>query len=153
MQSKSQKLILVFLIAILFSCNQSEPKKTEATVTSNTLEGSWKLIYGEVREKDSTEIKNLDSTEFIKIINKTHFAFFNQNKNDGENFYGGAGTYILNGNEYVEKLDFINAPSYRGHSFPFIIEIKGDTLIQSGIEEIEVENIKREIVEKYIRIK
>ena len=153
MQSNSQKLIWVFILGLLLSCKQSDPKKIETTVTSNTLEGSWKLIYGEVREKDSTEIKNLDSTDFIKIINRTHFAFFNQNKNDGENFYGGACTYSLNGNEYVEKLDFINSPTYRGHSFPFIIEIKGDTLIQSGIEEIEVENIKREIVEKYIRIK
>ena len=64
----------------------------------------------------------------------------------------GGGTYTFNGSDYSETLNFINAPDYRGHVFPFKVEIKGDTLIQQGHEKIEAAGLDRYILEKYIRI-
>ena len=40
----------------------------------------------------------------------------------------------------------------KNHQFPFLIELKGDTLIQSGIEKVEAAGISRKIIEKYLKI-
>ena len=137
----------------MFSCNNSSINSNLESTNSNQLIGTWKLVYAEIREQDSVTIKDTSTSEFIKIINKSHFAFFNQNLENSDDFYGGAGTYILDGNSYVETLNFIENNSFRGHTFSFNIEFKGDTLIQSGLEKIKDANINRYIVEKYIKIK
>jgi hypothetical protein len=147
-----KQITLLAVIAFLISCN---PKKevVQIVAADKKIEGTWKLFYGEVKENDSVQVKDISNTDFIKIINKTHFAFFNQPKGTSEGFYGGGGTYSLEGSAYVEKLNYISVDNIRGHEFPFTIEIKGDTLIQYGLEEIKEANIKRDIIEKYIRIK
>ena len=129
-----------------------EPSPGSATA-EQSIQGAWKMVYAEIRQKDSVEVKDLTSTDFIKIINTTHFAFFNQDRGTSENFMSGAGTYSFDGSEYIETLDFISVPELRGHEFPFQVEIKGDSLIQQGHEKVEAANIDRYILEKYIRIK
>ncbi len=146
-------MILSLLTIMSGSCNKektnSSPNDTESV---NELVGTWKMIYGEIRENDSLQVKDLSETDFVKIINKGHFAFFNQDHSDSEGFYGGGGTYRLEGDQYTETLSYTRVAAIRGHSFPFTIEIKGDTLIQYGLEEVKEANIKRNILEKYIRI-
>ena len=119
----------------------------------NKIIGTWKMVYADIKENDSLQIKDLTKSKFIKIINETHFAFFNQNFTDATLFYGGGGTYKLENDSYIEKLQFTSVNEVRDHEFPFTIEIKNDTLIQYGLEEVKEANIKRYIVEKYIRIK
>lgn len=144
---------LIIILITYLSCNSSVKKPIEnVNVPENQIEGSWKLVYGEIRENDSVAIKDLSDTDFIKIINKSHFAFFNQKTKTGEGFYGGAGTYSLNGEDYVETLEFIGAENIRNHEFLFKVIIKEDSLIQTGLEEVEEAGIKRFIVEKYIRL-
>ena len=144
--------ILVVVIITFFFIGCSEVDKKSSEKVENEIKGTWKLVYGEIKEGDSVQIKELSNTEFIKIINDSHFAFFNQRKDSEEDYYGGAGTYKLVGSNYTEKLEFIGAKTIRGHEFSFQIEFKGDTLIQHGLEEVEAANIKRYIVEKYIRL-
>ncbi len=149
-------LAVIATTIVMCSCVQKEGKvKPEPIkmVESNSIVGTWRLVYGEVKEKDSVTIKDLGTSEFIKIINNTHFAFFNQKPGTAESFYGGAGTYSLKGTDYIETLDFIGVENIRGHQFPFTIEVKGDSLIQHGLEEVKEANIKRYIIEKYIRVK
>lgn len=147
----------ILLLVIFFSfCSCSENKKIESPIEpdqKNTIEGSWKLVYAHIEENDSIQVKDLDKTDFIKIINANHFAFFNQDKGSSENFVAGGGTYTYNGKDYIETLDFIGAVDYRGHVFPFKAEVKGDSLIQQGREKIEEADLDRYILEKYIRIK
>ena len=135
---------------LLTNCTNKSSDKSDALLSP--LEGSWKLIYAEIKENDSLKIKDLSKSSFIKIINADHFAFFNQENNSSNNFYAGAGTYTLTGNNYVETLNYTSAEGIRGHQFPFTIKIKGDTLIQSGVEEIKHATIHREILEKYLKI-
>lgn len=111
------------------------------------------MISAETIENDSLKLKDVSNTTFIKIINKSHFSFFNQDKTSTENFYSGAGTYQLKGNKYTETLDFTTFEAIRNYQFLFQIEIKGDTLIQSGIEKVAAAGIDRAIVEKYIKLK
>ena len=146
-------MIQLLIIFMFLSCvKESTGYKTPENENKNPIEGSWKLVYADIKENDSLQIKDLSKTDFIKIINGSHFAFFNQEQGTSENFMAGAGTYTFNGADYAEKLDFINAPDYRGHIFPFKVEIKGDSLIQQGHEKIEAAGLDRYILEKYIRI-
>ncbi len=154
-----KKSIFTLSIAIVFfACNTKKETSisraiSESPMEANHIEGTWKLFYGDIREGDSLTVKDLSNTDFIKIINKTHFAFFNQSVDGSSNFYGGGGTYTLDGNNYAEKLNLTSVDEVRGHIFPFTIEIKGDTLIQQGLEEVKEANMKRYIMEKYVRIK
>lgn len=147
-------VIVMLMLIILSSCSQKkEEKNTELPIEENKIEGSWKLVYADILENDSLQIKDLGNTDFIKIINRTHFAFFNQDRETSENFMAGGGSYTFDGRSYKETLNFIASPDYRGHVFPFEVEIKGDSLIQKGHEKIEEAGLDRYIVEKYIRIK
>jgi len=143
----------LFIFFLILSCNQNKTSNIESRATDqNLIEGSWKLVYAEIRENDSVQIKELRNTEFIKIINQTHFAFFNQELGTGENFMAGGGTYEFDGINYTETLDFFASPDYRKHIFKFQAEIKGDSLIQQGFEKIEKADLDRYILEKYVRI-
>ncbi len=150
-------IAVTLLVWITFACTTKKekpiPTSNHKTQEVSPIIGTWKLVYGEIREKDSVEIKDLSKSEFIKIINDTHFAFFNQEAGTADNFYGGAGTYTLKGKEYTEVLDYLGVLEVRGHHFPFTVEFKGDSLIQYGLEDVPDAGIKRHIVEKYIRVK
>jgi hypothetical protein len=125
---------------------------SESIKVKNSIQGTWKLVYAEIREQDSIQVKDLTNTDFIKIINADHFAFFNQDRGTSDNFMSGAGSYAYNGTDYVETLDFISLTELRGHEFPFQLEIKGDSLIQQGHEKVEEAGLDRYILEKYVRI-
>ena len=147
-------ILLLVMLFLIISC--SENKKIDPPIEADqksTIEGSWKLVYAHIEENDSIQVKDIVKSDFIKIINANHFAFFNQDKGSSDNFMAGGGTYTYNGNDYVETLDFISAVDYRGHVFPFKAEVKGDSLIQQGHEKIEEAGLDRYILEKYIRIK
>lgn len=128
-----------------FSCSEHPNQKVDIT-------GTWKMIYAETLEKDKLKIKNLEHTSFIKIINNSHFAFFNQSEEDSANFYSGGGSYDFDGSNYQENLLYTNAKNLRNHTFSFQVNIKEDTLTQEGIEHIKDAGIHRKIIEKYIRI-
>ncbi|WP_136480334.1 hypothetical protein [Cognatitamlana onchidii] len=135
-------LMLSFLCLGLLGCNENK----------QAIQGTWKMVYAETVENDSVKIKNLSNTTFIKIINQDHFAFFNQENHGSDHFYGGAGTYSLKGSTYNETLKFTQVESLKNHMFSFSVSIKGDTLIQSGLEHVKEAGINRTITEKYVRV-
>ncbi|ABQ07890.1 hypothetical protein [Flavobacterium johnsoniae] len=141
--------ILVLIIAMT-SCN-SEKKH-------NPIEGTWRLISAETTEKDSTFSTFNSKTKMIKIINETHFAFFNHDLNNGKDstnavFFGGGGKYTLKDSTYTEYLEFFNNRQWENNKFEFTVKVKNDTLIQKGIEKIEKLGVDRIITEKYVREK
>ncbi|WP_299549296.1 hypothetical protein [Seonamhaeicola sp.] len=141
---KSLALFSLCLVVLILSCAKKQPV--------NPLLGTWKMVYAETLEQDSLTVKDLTNTAFIKIINDSHFAFFNQHNQSTEHFYGGGGTYTLNNNNYVETLSYTSVEALKGHTFSFKVDFAGDTLIQSGIEKAKKANINRKIIEKYIKI-
>jgi len=145
---------LIYIITICFTLSNCTNKISDKSPSkaSNALVGTWKMVYAEIKENDSIQVKDLTSSSFIKIINESHFSFFNQEYNSTDNFYGGAGTYTLNGNDYVETLSYTSVAAVKNHQFPFTVQFKGDTLIQTGLEEVKAAGINREITEKYIKI-
>ena len=143
---------LLFVAIIIFvSCQE---KNNPASII-----GTWKLITGTLTEKNKTTVTHYDlGKSFIKIINSTHFAFLQHDLNRGKDsstavFEAGGGAYTLNGNQYTEHLEYCSGRAWEGNSFSFTVEIKNDTLIQTGIEKIDSLGVDRLNVEKYIRVK
>ncbi|CAC9974832.1 hypothetical protein [Flavobacterium panici] len=143
-------LSILILIITLTSCN-SEKKE-------NPIKGTWRLISAETTEKDSTFSTFNPKTKMIKIINHTHFAFFNHDLNNGKDstnavFFGGGGKYTLKDSIYTENLEYFNNRQWENGKFEFVVKIKNDTLTQKGVEKVEKLGIDRIITEKYVREK
>nr|WP_294787400.1 hypothetical protein [uncultured Flavobacterium sp.] len=141
---------ILILIITMTSCN-SEKKH-------NPIEGTWRLISAETTEKDSSFSTFNPKTKMIKIINETHFAFFNHDLKNGKDstsavFFGGGGKYTLKDSTYTENLEFFNNRQWENNKFEFTVKVQNDTLIQKGIEKVEKLGINRIITEKYIREK
>ena len=152
-----QLFAAVFLFVIIISWNTKTQGNPETPAIS--IQGTWKLLTGTIVEKGDTTITDYTKGKsFIKIINASHFAFLMHDLNKGKDsastqFSAGGGSYSLTGSSYTEHLEYCSAREWEGHDFTFTVSIKGDTLIQSGIEKVEAEGINRINTEKYIRVK
>ena len=139
----------------LLSCQSSSPAH-EAAPVSNPLAGTWKLITGTLIEKGDTVVTSYTKDRsFIKIINDTHFAFLHHDLKKGKDsaiYSSGGGSYSLTDSLYTERLEYCTAREWEGHDFAFAIEIKNDTLIQSGVEKVESAGVNRINIEKYVRV-
>jgi hypothetical protein len=149
------KLIIVFafMCLMMLSCG-----KNRATSTSNPMTGTWQLISGTLIQNGDTSVSDATgNVSFIKIINDSHFAFLQHDKSKGRDsaavFGAGGGSYSLKDSIYTEHLEYCTAREWEGNDFTFTIIIKGDTLIQQGIEKVESEGVNRMNIEKYVRFK
>jgi len=150
-------IALLFIITSMLSCTA----KTESHVLKLTpfaITGTWKLITGTVVEKGNTVVTDYTKNiSFIKIINDTHFAFLQHDLNKGKDstavFVSGGGTYSLSDSLYIEHLEYCSDRNWEGNDFSFTINLKNDTLIQSGVEKVASTGINRVNTEKYIRFK
>lgn len=147
--NKIMRFYILMAGICMMSCQKSD----------NRLIGNYRLL-------ESTTIKGKDTirmlvdstkTEMIKMINTTHFSFFNHDKNQGKDstalFVSGGGTYLLENDNYTENLDFCSYRPWEGKQFKFTISLRGDTLVQEGMEELPELGVKQHITEKYIRIR
>jgi hypothetical protein len=144
----------LLLAVVVFSCNV----KTKVEEPASPLTGTWKLLSGTLIEKgDTTTTDYTKDLSMIKIINATHFSFLNHDINRAKDslkvFVAGGGRYKLNGDQYTELLEYCSDRNWEGHEFKFTVEIKGDTLTQTGVEKLEDVGIERLNMEKYVRVK
>jgi hypothetical protein len=142
---------------ILISCS-APIQNDQSTKKIIPLEGTWKLLSGTTIEKGvSTVTDYTRGTEFIKIINDTHFAFLSHDLNKGKDsaaaFSSGGGSYSLADSLYTEHLEYCTDRQWEGNSFEFTVTISDDTLTQKGIEKIENIGVNRINIEKYRRLK
>lgn len=148
------RIFLLFAVfPLLISCAKKAPESTPAP-----MEGSWKLISGTLIENGHKTITDYtNGMSFIKIINKTHFAFLQHDLGKGQDsvkvFSSGGGKYSLKDSTYTEHLEYCSAREWEGNDFSFIVSIKGDTLIQKGVEKVENLGVNRMNIEKYVRVK
>ncbi len=143
------RIYLVIATVCMVACQNQE----------NNLMGSYRLLESITVKGDDTIHLQVDTskTEMIKIINATHFAFFNHDRKQGNDstatFVSGGGTYLLEGDNYTENLDYCSYRPWEGKQFKFTLSLKGDTLIQRGMEELPELGVKQHITEKYIKIR
>jgi len=156
MPKKTTLRNLLLLIITLFVTSSCETKRQE-TSESVSIEGTWELLSETKIEKNDTTFTPASSDQrMLKIINKSHFAFLRHDLTKGKDstalFVAGGGAYTLQGDQYAEKLEFCNFREWEDHNFDFKVEIRNDTLIQTGKEKIEELGIERIIIEKYRKV-
>jgi hypothetical protein len=145
--------ILILLITLCIACSD---KKESAKVP---LPGTWQLVSGTIIEKGDTTVTDYTKkNSMIKVINATHFSFLNHDLQKGKDstnnvFVAGGGRYTLTGDQYTEFLEYCSAREWEGHDFQFNVQVKNDTLIQTGTEKLEELGIERLNIEKYVRVK
>ena len=146
-----------FLLFLFPSCEGVQDEKSPTTARK-PIEGTWRLLTGTLIEKGDTSITDYTkNVSFIKIINDSHFSFVQHDLKKGKDsaavFSAGAGRYELKDSIYTEHLEYCTAREWEGHDFTFTVEIRSDTLVQSGIERIDSLGINRMNIEKYVRVK
>jgi hypothetical protein len=149
-------IVLLCVAALLSACSSQTKEETSQPGTAPIV-GTWKLITGTLIEKGDTTVTDYTkNTSFIKIINDTHFAFLQHDLTKGKDsavFVAGGGAYSLKDSVYTEHLEYCSAREWEGHDFSFTVNIKGDTLVQSGVEKVEAAGVNRVNIEKYVRVK
>lgn len=148
-------IISVFTFVLLSSCQNQLKQGNEIDEPSSIL-GTWKLLTGTIiQEKDTTVTDYTINQESIKIISKTHFAFFRHDlgKDSTAIFVSGGGRCQISGKKYTEHLDFCNYREWENNTFDFEFDIQGDTLTTIGVEKVESLKINRLNIEQYVRVK
>jgi len=153
---KIRNVLLFTTCIIVTSCMAK--KDADPIAAGLPINGTWKLLTETLIEKgDTTVTEYTQKTSFIKIINDSHFAFLSHDltkgKDSGAVYSSGGGSYSLKDATYTEHLEYCSDRNWEGNDFSFTIDIRNDTLIQSGEEKIERENINRLNIEKYVRVK
>ncbi|WP_293902642.1 MULTISPECIES: hypothetical protein [unclassified Sphingobacterium] len=156
---KNQLLFAIAASCLVFSCkNNTENKGTDA-VKSKSLTGTYKLIESKtIKGKDTvTAFTDTSKTEMFKMFNDDHFSFFNHDKEKGKGkeplFVAGGGTYSFDGVKYQERLQYCSMRDWESNKFDFELTLKGDTLIQTGEENLPELGVKHTIVETYLKVK
>lgn len=156
-KSKMKILFTIALLLFLFTSCSNRTEKSASVNQKLPITGTWKLLTGTIIEGADTSVTDYTvGQEFIKIINESHFAFFNHDFNAGKDssavFVAGAGKYSLEGNKYTESLEYCNFRDWENHDFEFELTINDDTMTIRGVEKLEELNINRVNIEKYVRV-
>ena len=132
------------------------PQATPQAPTARPLVGTWKLVRATHIEKGDTVVTDKTTgVSFIKIINDTHFAFLQHGlskANGPTDFVAGGGRYTLVDSLYTEQLEYCSAREWEGNTFAFTVTLKGDTLVQRGLEKVASAGVNRVNIEQYVRL-
>jgi hypothetical protein len=153
----STLLHLIRLVLLATTLSACAPQATHQTPAALPLVGTWKLIRATHIEKGDTVVTDkTKGVSFIKIINDTHFAFLQHGlakASSPADFVAGGGRYTLADSLYTEQLDYCSARDWEGNAFAFTVSIKGDTLVQRGIEKVASAGVNRVNIEQYVRLR
>ena len=133
--------LFILLLMSIISFNTSGEQ-------NGRIEGVWELVSAKYTSPDETVEVDQSKWTQIKVITKSHFVFAGQEPNrakvsgadtDAEliamarSYFGGGGTYTVEGDTYTETVQYFMNPNYISVSVPYKIEIDGNQFIQSGI--------------------
>ncbi len=134
-------------------------KETIQEQNSLPIEGTWQFLSGTTIKHNTNDTLIYDFTINqigIKIINASHFSFLRHDLDKGEGkpsfFEAGGGSYSLEGDTYVENLEYCSARKWEGIRVEFTAAVQNDTLILTGIERNDSIGINQTITEKYLRV-
>lgn len=98
------------------------------------VEGAWEVISLRFTDNDGkvTDI-DIGDPPGLKILSKTHWAFVELTGEENNPTSGGGGTYRVEGNKYIEFVQYHAATDYIGKIIPFECRVVGDKWYQKGL--------------------
>ena len=124
----NSKLLVITTVACA-AMSAQEPAKQDA---APAIQGAWQLSFP-------------DGSRRIKFISDGQWTITQANPKTGAVVFHHGGSYTLDGNTYIEKVEFAN-PSTAGligNEHKFEVTIEGDTIHQKGIGNPWTEDWKR----------
>ena len=143
------KVKIMFFVMVLLTVIGCTPKCTKLP------EGTWKMVALQSFSGDTLKVNESlnDSNSQIKVWTPNYFMFvgiYNADSTSQDNY--GGGTYKLDGINYEENIQYHSYKEYIGKTIKLLLELKGDTLVQT----FPVDNLwkpeKIYYIEKYIRL-
>jgi len=137
-------LSLTFLI--IMSCS---------TKKLNFPIGAWKQYSTDVYTDDILTEKTLITDNNYKLFSEKNWEFVWKVSSDSlPIYYYGAGTYTLNGTEYLETIEMHFSKPYEGQTIKMTLELKNDTLIQAWnpLDSTGMINTHVRYIEKFIHM-
>jgi hypothetical protein len=104
----------------------------------NTHIGTWKLLTAKyISSSGETDFFNNYTVKETKIITPTHFMWMIQipdSLDESKKNYRlpGAGTYTINGDNYVEVLEYASWEGYARDKTNFTLQIDKNIMVQTG---------------------
>ncbi|WP_243346897.1 hypothetical protein [Parabacteroides sp. FAFU027] len=122
------------------------------------IEGTWQMVHAQYYHLDSlmSQFSAKDGDFQWKTFCKGYFmAVYQSINNNKPGNSGVCGKYVLKGNNLEETLDshFPDAIKYFGKKPLYNVQIKGDSLIQTGPYNEDGRAILFHFIEKYVRVK
>ena len=103
-------------------------------VFANPLKGTWKYVSGEYATPNGNVKAEAPAVTSTKIISDTHFSYITLHSNKFA--YAGGGTYVIEGNKFIETVKYGNLEDYIGRTMAFTFKVDGDlwyhTLYENG---------------------
>lgn len=132
-----KKQQIIFLIAIVTMINFGCSKRTTSSLSdTNPLIGTWVLVSSNNTSADGEyEILDRSNTRQMKILNPTHFMFIQEHIGSGEKEFTSAagGTYEIDGNTYVENLDYASWEDYKDSNAVFTWRLEDGKWYHKGV--------------------
>lgn len=95
-----------------------------AALSANPLEGSWRLVSGQLIDDETITDYDEAQIKSIKVIAGNHFSFVSHK---GDSFYASAaGRVVVDGDSYSEVPQYASYPPLIGKTFSFTFELDGD---------------------------
>jgi hypothetical protein len=117
----SMKSIIFFILSAI-----------SLSVFANPLKGTWKYVSGEYVTPNGNVKAEAPAVTSTKIISETHFSYITLHSNKFA--YAGGGTYVIEGNKFIETVKYGNLESYIGRTMVFTFKIEGDLWFHSLFE-------------------
>ena len=111
---------------ILASCNDDESSsEVEPTQLRQAMLGSWELAESPANNRTR-----------LKYWGLNRWTITDFNTATGEVIFHHGGTYVLDGNQYTETLEFATEGTQNliGTTYTFEIGVQGDSFTQTGVD-------------------
>lgn len=132
------KTLIIFLglyVLIMTACSSSKPSEglgkaipsTSPSQTSRDIIGVWTFVsnIGQIASSDKK----------VKIILDKNWMFSQPDPATNLTLFHHGGTYLLDGNNYAETINYANESTggFLGQTFRYEVKIKGDTMTLKGL--------------------
>lgn len=122
--------VVILSVAVTASCRTGQSGGT----ADHPLQGNWELVSARYTRAngESTEVR-APQLRSLKVIGPSRFAFITV-REDGSLVRSAGGRYRVEGNRYIETIDYTSASHMRG-DYIFDWRIEGDLWYHTGTHE------------------
>ena len=113
--------------ALIYAEEKTPKAETEPSKLHDDLIGAWTLA-------STADGQDLSDQRRLKFFGRKHWAV-TQSDEDGAVQYHHGGTYTLDGDEYVETIEYGMGQTAQlvGQKYTFKIKVEGDKYTQTGV--------------------